>query len=46
MLAQPFVYFPFLNSLGVMPFIRVKKRAKVVTSAKWPSAASGNPPKL
>ena len=28
-------YFPFLNSLGVMPFMRLKKRAKVVTSAKW-----------
>ena len=29
------VYFPFLNSLGFMPFILLKKRAKVVTSAKW-----------
>ena len=28
-------YFPFLNSLGFMPFILLKKRAKVVTSAKW-----------
>ena len=28
-------YFPFLNSLGFIPFIRLKKRAKVVTSAKW-----------
>lgn len=25
---------PFLNSLGFMPFMRWKKRAKVVTSAK------------
>lgn len=29
------LYFPFLNSLGFMPFILLKKRAKVVTSAKW-----------
>ena len=28
-------YCPFLNSLGFMPFMRLKKRAKVVTSAKW-----------
>ena len=28
-------YFLFLNSLGVNPFILLKKRAKVVTSAKW-----------
>ena len=29
------IYFPFLNSLGFIPFILLKKRAKVVTSAKW-----------
>ena len=28
MLAQPFVYFPFLNSLGDMPFMRVKNLEK------------------
>ena len=28
-------YFSFLNSLGFIPFILLKKRAKVVTSAKW-----------
>ena len=28
------IYFPFLNSLGFMPFILLKKRAKVVTSEK------------
>ena len=32
--AAPTFYSPFLNSLGVIPFMRVKKRAKVVTSAK------------
>ena len=32
--APPPIYFPFLNSLGFIPFILLKKRAKVVASAK------------
>ena len=34
MLAQPFVYFPFLNFLGDMPFMRVKN---LVKAAWWKS---------
>ena len=40
MLAQPFVYFPFLNFLGDMPFMRVKNLVKAAWSEKWKSSAS------